>query len=383
MKIFIIGGTGVLSTDVVKECLRQKDELYVLNRGHNKQEFDGQSIHTIVADIRDVNDVRKKISNIHYDVVVDFLSYQPDQLESTFKLFGSKCRQYIFISSCCVFRRSEEDGIIKEESYKPNTILSYGYNKYQCELKLRELSSKCSCEFTIVRPYITYGDTRIPFGLTPRERYHWTIIGRILEGKPFFIWDEGENLCSLLHTTDFAKIFHKLLLNKKAFGEDVNLTGNKTCRWIDMLTILYEAIGKDANDIISVRKELIIEIVPEFQESLLGDRSLNAVFDTTKLFDIVPEAKKILNAPVSLEDGIRRTIESYKANNYYRGIDYSYDAKIDRLLAKNLRNGDKRLKKLHYTDYLHEGSIKNLLIYIKYRYFSKRFRANIKRLFCR
>ena len=35
MKILLIGGTGILSTDIVNECLKRKYEVYIFNRGHN------------------------------------------------------------------------------------------------------------------------------------------------------------------------------------------------------------------------------------------------------------------------------------------------------------------------------------------------------------
>ena len=138
MKIFIIGGTGVLSSDIVAECLSHGDTLYVLNRGRNKSCInDSKKFHQIVCDIRNKEEVKRKIIGMSFDVVVDFLSFSPDQLNQTFNIFAPICKQYIFISSCCVFRRSHDDGVITEQSYKPNTLLSYGLNKYNCEEELK------------------------------------------------------------------------------------------------------------------------------------------------------------------------------------------------------------------------------------------------------
>lgn len=382
MKIFIIGGTGVLSSDIVAECLSHGDTLYVLNRGRNKSCInDSKKFHQIVCDIRNKEEVKRKIIGMSFDVVVDFLSFTPDQLNQTFNIFAPICKQYIFISSCCVFRRSHDDGVITEQSYKPNTLLSYGLNKYNCEEELKHISKKFQSKYTIVRPYITYGDTRIPFGLSPLERYHWTLIGRILSRKPFFIWDGGLSKCSLLHTSDFAKIFYHLLLNKKAYDEDINLTNNTVCKWIDVLDVLYDYLGKSKEDIISIPKEEIIMCLPEFKESLLWDRALDAEFNNSKLYDIVPEAKKILESSKTLKEGIAQTVEAYKKNGYYKGIDFRYDARIDRMLVKYANPNQK--KRIVFVDYLNEGKMKNKATYVIYRYSSDcciDFYKTIKRL---
>ena len=85
MRIFIIGGTGVLSTDVVKECLRHRDELFILNRGRHKEDIpNDQNIHLIIGDIRDTDGVKEAVRGLLVDVVIDFLSFIPSQLENTY-----------------------------------------------------------------------------------------------------------------------------------------------------------------------------------------------------------------------------------------------------------------------------------------------------------
>ena len=382
MKLFIIGGTGVLSTDVVKECLNNGDELYILNRGHHKEDIPNDSnCHLVIGDIRDTENTRTAVNASKFDVVIDFLSFTPEQLENTYRIFAPLCKQYVFISTCCVFERKLEDGIITEKSPKPNKFNSYGYEKYQCELRLEQLNKEYESNYTIVRPYITYGNTRIPFGLAPLERYHWTIIGRILVNKPFFIWDCGLNKCNLLNTRDFARLLYLLLLNPKAYNQDINVTGNNSCEWIDVLNVLYGYLDKDLSSIVNIPKGKIAEELPEYKESLLGDRSLDGVFDTRKLLEIAPDAIKVYDNALSLKDGIIKTIESYRENGYYKGIDYRYDARIDRLIANYLPRKDKRRKRIKFVDYLRNCSRHDRLVYLFFRYMPNKmveFLAHIK-----
>lgn len=369
MKVFIIGGTGVLSTDVDKECLSHKDEVYILNRGRHKEDIpQDTNCHLIIGDIRDVNGVKAAVDDLRFDVVIDFLSFTPSQLESTYKIFAPLCEQYVFISSCCVFQRNPEDGIITENSPKPNLKLSYGFEKYQCELLLAQLNKEFDSKYTIVRPYITYGNTRVPFGLAPLERYHWTLIGRILAEKPFFIWDGGKNKCNLLNTRDFARLFYCILLNPKAYNQDINITGNETYEWIDVLKVLYDYLGKNTNNIVDIPKGKIAQLMPEYEESLLGDRALDGIFDISKLKEIAPETISIYENAIGLREGIIQTIESYKARNYYKGIDYRYDARVDRMISSVLTYKDKKKKTIRFVDYLGNSTRRERLVYKFFRY---------------
>lgn len=369
MKVFVIGGTGVLSTDIVRVCLNHGDELFILNRGRHKEDVPNESrCHLIIGDIRDTEGVKAAVADLNFDVVIDFLSFNTSQLENTYKIFAPLCKQYVFISTCCVFQRKPEDGIITENSPKPNHVISYGYNKYQCEILLERLNRDVKSNYTIVRPYITYGNTRIPFGIAPMERYHWTMLGRILAEKPFFIWDGGANKCNLLNTRDFAQLFYLLLLNENAYNEDINITGNAVYEWKEVLSIIYTYFHKDMNSIVDIPKEKIVIELPEFEESLLGDRALDGVFDNKKFISIAPQAEEIYSHAMSLQEGITRTIESYREKHFYKGIDYRYDARIDRMISSFLSYKDKRKKKIRFIDYLGNASMHDRMIYCFFRY---------------
>ena len=257
-----------------------------------------------------------------------------------------------------MFRRSLEDGILLEDSPKPNTDLPYSVNKYICEKWLSANAKNARCKYTIVRPYITYGDTRIPFGIAPLARYHWTIVARILNDKPMFLWDNGSAKCTLTHTKDFAYNFVQLYLNDNVYGEDINLVGEQVCTWREMLETLYEILGKDKNNIISIPTEIISKVLPCYKDFLIGDRALDAVFDNSKLKKSIPDYRH----SISLCQGLSTTIDYYKKNAYLSGIDYKYDGRIDKLVryVTGRRYG--------FVDYLNFHHRKDRFIYEIYRH---------------
>lgn len=356
MKILIIGGTGVLSTDIVLRSWECGYDVSVLNRGHHISEIP-KGVKVIKANVRDVDDMSRKIGQECFDVIVDFLSFTESNLETTFGFFRNKCTQYIFISSACVFRRSLEDGILLEDSPKPNTDLPYSVNKYICEKWLSTNAKNARCKYTIVRPYITYGDTRIPFGIAPLARYHWTIVARILNDKPMFLWDNGSAKCTLTHTKDFAYNFVQLYLNERAYNEDVNLVGDFFYTWREMLETLYDILDKSKDNIVSIPTSRIAKILPCYKESLIGDRSLNAVFDNSKLKRIIPDYRQT----ITLEKGIKTTLEYYQKNGYLSGIDFKYDGRLDKLIKHTSR------KNSHFIDYLGAHCKSDRIAYELYR----------------
>ncbi len=356
MKVLLFGGTGLLSSEVLALCVQNGYDTSILNRGNNNQKIE-DTVKTIKADFYNQDSVEKAVQHVTYDIVVDFLSRTADDIKRIFPVFSNRCKQYIFISSACVYQRSKEDGIITEESPKPNMDWKYNIEKYESEQTLIALCKQFALNYTIVRPYITYGDERIPFGLAPDYGYHWTLVARILAGKPFFVWDKGDTITTLTHVEDFAKGIVGLFDNVKAYNQDFHVVTTKTYTWKEMLTVLFKILNRTP-DIVEISSKNIITELPEYKGMLLGDRSIDTYFDNSKIMSAVDG----LEFSVSLEEGLRRTIEHYKRNNYLKGIDYKWDAKIDKLISRYSS------AKLHFVDYLGHNKKTEKIIYFAHRY---------------
>jgi nucleoside-diphosphate-sugar epimerase len=361
-KILLIGGTGVLSTDVMNLSLKKGYAVYILNRGYHTK-FIPRGVILLQADIKNANEVNSVIKDLCFDVVVDFITYN---IKNSLSLFQNRCSQFILISSACAYRRDKLDGIITEESPLGNHNWDYSTNKVACEEYLISKCSEVGLKYSIVRPYITYGNTRLPYGIMPPYGWHWTLIARILNDKPVFLWDNGAAICTITHTADFAKGLVGLFGNPKTYNEAFHIVSDESISWKELIYLIGKLINK---------KPLIAEIpsvyaaakLPFLKGMLLGDRSLDAVFDNSKIKNAVPEF--ICTTP--LEKGISQTIEYYRANNFLKGIDYKWDAQMDKLIYDYLKEiSPDKLKGLNlkFVKYL-EGSFKGKLMYCKYRYF--------------
>lgn len=376
MKLLVIGGTGVLSSAVVAEALKNNIEVTVINRGRSGRQSP-EDVHQIIADYRDTDYMQTILKDLHFDAVIDFICYTPAQIEYSVNLLHSISNQYIFISTTCVYN-SEILGIKKEDSEKVLKSWNYSVNKWKCEEFLLKKSKDLVFNYTIIRPCVTYDDTRIPYGIMPEYGYHWTFIARIINGKPILRWDGGDTRWNMMRVEDFAVGVVGLIGNPLAYGEAFNLSGDTAYSWNDVLKSIEFEIGVSPV-IIDISSEEYMKAYPGRQGEIIG-RSLDLIVDNSKIKNVVPSyATKI-----SLRDGIKKTINAYINQNYQKGIDYAFDGDTDRIISTILRNrkSNKDSRKLKFINYLGKCSFIDRVTYISHRYNSYFLSLIIKIIRC-
>ena len=327
MKLLLIGGTGILSTDIRELALEKGIDVYILNRGRKEKEMLNDKIHVIIGNIRNVEDTKEKIKDLYFDVVIDFLSYTKEQLENTLSIFNGKCDQFIFISSATAYRKTKPNEKITEETELYNPDWKYSLDKIECEKLLEENFRKNGQKYTIVRPYVTYSNKRIPFAIIPQHK-QWSLANRIILGKPIVLWDGGKAICTLTSTKDFAEGMIGLFKNEKAYQEAFHITTDKTLTWRQALEYIGQAIGKEPI-IADIPSEFIVKEIPELKGVLYGDKGLDRIFDNAKIKSVTN-----FNPKIEFKDGIKDTIKYYQEYDYMRTIDYEWDARMDHLIEK-------------------------------------------------
>ena len=93
MKALFIGGTGTISTAIVRRLVNELGwEVWLLNRG-NRPEAVPAGVRTIIADIHDEAAVAKKLEGMTFDVVSDFIGFTVDAVERDYRLFKGKKKE--------------------------------------------------------------------------------------------------------------------------------------------------------------------------------------------------------------------------------------------------------------------------------------------------
>ncbi len=326
MKALFIGGTGTISSAITRKLAAEGCELYLLNRGNRNGDLpDG--VRVIQADIRDEAEVVKLLGNHTFDVVADFIAFEPAQLERDYRLFRDKTKQFIFISSASAYQTPLSDYRITEGTPLSNPYWEYSRNKISCEDYLMKQYREQGFPVTIVRPSHTYDERSIPLGVHG-SKGSWQVAKRMLENKPVIIHGDGTSLWTLTHNRDFAKGFIGLMGNIHAIGESVHITSDESVTWNQIYEVIADALGVELKAVHVASDFLAACSQDDLRGSLLGDKANTVVFDNAKLKRLVPE----FTATTRVDQGIKETIRYILDHPEHQVEDPDFDSWCDKVI---------------------------------------------------
>lgn len=328
MKALFIGGTGTISSAIVRRLSQDKAwEVWLINRG-NRADTVPENVHQIVCDINDEDSVIKAIGNMNFDVVGEFIGFTVDQVERDYRLFKDRTKQYIYISSASAYNKPAASYVITEGTTLANPHWEYSRNKIACENYLMERYREDGFPVTIVRPSHTYDERSIPLGVHGKNG-SWQVIKRMMEGRPVIIHGDGESLWHLTFNEDFAVGYTALMGNRRAIGEAFQITGDEVLTWNQIYQTIADALGVELKAY-HVSSELLTAFGPEydFEGSLTGDKAVSVVFDNSKIKRLAPDLK----TTVPLHKGIRIALEYILDHKECMKEDPEFDKWCDKVI---------------------------------------------------
>lgn len=326
MKALFIGGTGTISSAITKQLAADGCELYLINRGIRGSGLP-EGVKLLQGDIGDEAHIAKLIEDLSFDVVADFIAFEPSQLERDYRLFKGKTKQFIFISSASAYQTPLSDYRITEGTPLSNPYWAYSRNKIACEEYLVKLYREEGFPITIVRPSHTYDERSIPLGVHGRKG-SWQVAKRMLEGKPVIIHGDGTSLWTMTRNSDFAKGFIGLMGNAHAIGEAVQITSDETVTWNQVYEAIADALGVELQAVHVASELLAASSEYDFRGGLLGDKANSVVFDNAKLKRLVPG----FVATTRFDQGIKGTVANILAHPELQVEDPEFDAWCDRVI---------------------------------------------------
>jgi nucleoside-diphosphate-sugar epimerase len=325
MKVLFIGGTGLISSTCTQLAVERGVDLFLLNRGSHLDRAFGAT--PIIADLRDEAAVEHVLAGHRFDAVVDWIAFTPADIERDLRLFRARADQFVFISSASAYRKPLVDWLIREDSPLANPFWDYARDKIACEERLMRAFRDDGFPVTIVRPSLTYGDTQVPLAVNSWAR-PYTAIARMRRGRPLIVPGDGTSLWTITHNSDFAKAFVGLLGRPQAIGQAFNIMSDEVLTWDEIYRQVAAAAGVEAR-IVHIASDFIAECLPEMRGTLLGDKAVSAVFDTTKIKRFVPD----FHATTPFAEGIRRTLAWFDADPARQQVDFEMDDRWERLVA--------------------------------------------------
>ena len=304
MKALIIGGTGIISSAIVRRLVEKKWDVYVLNRG-NRSSILPKEVKQIIVDINDEEKVKDMLDGMYFDTVCEFIGFTVEHVERDYRLFNGITNQYIFISSASAYHKPSRSYIITEATTLANPHWQYSRDKIACEEFLMKMYRENSFPVTIVRPSHTYDERHIPLGVHGKNGF-WQVIKRMQQEKPVIIQGDGTSLWTLTFNSDFAVGFTGLMTNPHAIGEAFQITSDETLSWNQIYETITQALGVKLKPY-HVSSEFLTSVGPDydFEGSLTGDKSVSVVFDNSKLKKAVPEFRPV----VGFSQGLRIALD--------------------------------------------------------------------------
>ena len=320
-KILFIGGTGVISSACSDLALEKGLDLHLFTRGTSIRPFPtgAQVIH---GDINDRAALEEIADKHHFDVVVNWIVYQPQEVQRDIQIFAGKVGQYIFISSASAYQKPVTHLPITEETPLGNPFWAYSRAKQACEEILFKAYKNERFPATIVRPSHTYDKTLLPL------RGGYTTLDRIIKGKPVIIHGDGTSVWVLTHHKDFAVGFVGLLGNDKAIGEAYHITSDELLTWNGIYQSVTDAAGATLNPVY-IPSSIIARHDSKWGAGLMGDKSHSVIFDNTKIKTLVPD----FQAAIPYREGCQETVTWYKENPQAQIVDQELSDRMDQLIS--------------------------------------------------
>jgi nucleoside-diphosphate-sugar epimerase len=325
MKILFIGGTGTISSACSELIVARGQDLTLLNRGNFKRTPPSKA-HLLQADIRDREAARAVLANSTFDVVVDWVAYTPEHVQADLELFRGRMGQYVFISSASAYQTPPSTLPIRESTLLDNPLWEYSRNKIACEELLVSAYREKKVPITIVRPSHTYDRSSVPV------EGGYTVIDRMLKHQEVIVPGDGTSIWTLTHNADFARGFVGLLGNSRAIGEAFHITSDEWLTWNQIYQILASAAGVEPR-LVHVTSDLIAAYDPAIGASLLGDKANSAIFDNSKIKQVVPD----FCASTPFSRGAEEIIAWHGEDPSRQSINPAFNAMCDRILANYQR----------------------------------------------
>lgn len=326
MKVLFVGGTGIISRACAELAIARGMDVTLLNRGGRAEVAGARLIRGDVRDPATANVLRER----HWDTVVDFIAFKPEEIAERRALFDGRVGQYVFISSASAYQKPATHYLITESTPLVNPFWEYARDKIACEEALLRAYRDSAFPITIVRPSYTYDRTLIPLAVNAWGKT-FTVVDRMRRGLPVIVPGDGLTLWTMTHSTDFARGLVGLLGHRAAIGHAFHITSDEVLTWNQLYQSVADAAGVAAPKFVHLACEFIATGVPEAAGSLLGDKANCAVFDNGKIKRFVPD----YSASTRFHDGIRESIAWFDQDPSRKLIDAQANARWDALIAAN------------------------------------------------
>ena len=282
MKIFMIGGTGNISSPITKTLLQRGHSLTLYNHDAQPPEW-LQSVKVVSGDRKDHGRLGTRGGGMR-DVRLrrfDMLCFDPEDAESDIRAFRGRARQFIACSTVDVYAKTPASYPLDETAdLGAGESFPYGHKKAQCERLLWAAHAAGDFALTVLRPTFTYNETWSPgihcFG---GQSYH---LDRLRKGKPILMHGDGTSIWVATYCEDTAVAFIGAVGNPRAFGQAYNVTGDEWMTHNQIWQTIARVMDAPPPNFVYIPTELLSKLAPQQAEWCAENFRYNNLFDNSK-----------------------------------------------------------------------------------------------------
>lgn len=346
-EILVLGGTGAIGGHLVETLAKMGFHVTVTSRTDRNSSTGVQYIRGNAQ----LDSFLALLLERKWDAIVDFMNYSTPIFRRRATKLLTATNHYIFLSSSRVY--AETRGKIKEDSPRlldiseDQTFLAtdeYSLAKARQENVLLESGF---INWTIIRPYITYGHNRLQLGVLEKEAWLY----RALEGRAI-VFSEGMacKLTTMTFGLDVARVMALLIGRQQAHGESYNITQAKSASWGEILDIylrvLERHLGKRPK-VVLLDNERFSRCHPAAYQ-IDYDRLFDREFDIGKITDFAASTGLEFN-----ERNLATCLEEFLNQPLFLPIDWRGEANKDRYAGNftHLREIPTRSERREYMNH--------------------------------
>lgn len=335
MKILITGGTGIIGGAVAKAASGKGADVHIIHRQAPTGKWKEINAVHITGDWFD-DDFAKSVVSQGFDVIIDTLIFDEKHMKRSADIVNGHCKQFIFISTDSVYPHPG-DNVTEDSDNTGNVKWTYGLNKFKAEQYLKEHSSGYGFEWTVVRPTITFGETRIPVGFQAR-RNTYNLIDRLIKGKPVLRFDDPDSRHALCHDIVFGNAVSGLLLNERSYGQCYHISDDKAYTYGEIFSVI-ENILEVKGKYVHLSPETLRRYTP-FYEDMIYDKDPEFTLDNKKIRSVCPD----VNFGCDMSQALSATIRHLEEQKDISVQDPEYDLLTDLILYKNAGSSDEEVR---------------------------------------
>lgn len=300
MKALIIGGTGLISTGIVKALRARGAVITVFNRGKTDDRL-GPATKRLQGDRNDFAAFESAMAAAgKWDVVIDMICFRPDQAESDVRAFAGRCRHFIFCSTVCTYGNTQT--VVPTTEATPQTPHSaYGRDKVACEQVFLRANAAGRLPVTIFRPSHTFGPGG---GIINNLGWEPNFVDRLRQGRPIVVSGDGHGLWQSAFSEDVGVGFAGVAGRSECFGEAYNVTGDEVVTWDDYTRRTAAAIGAPEPRIVHLPTDLLLALDRKRYVALEEIFRFHGVYSSDKLKRVVPAYR----SATPYAEAVRRTV---------------------------------------------------------------------------